>query len=249
VKAVSLRQASRVSNSIRSGYPVRRFEELARSQVVLICVPDARLPGVVSGLAASAVRWTGKSVLVCEGSRGSEALEELAVLGAETASMSSMHTADRPRFLVEGSQATVGAARALVEEAGGKVVEVQAGSHGLCAASAAFASWLCQPLMDASAECLRHAGLSQGSAGAIVERTVLQSLRSYIKGGHRACKSPSTIEERQAFLRQLTSLRRQDPALAEFFQRAAIDVLHRHRRSTKWIELNSPVPARSAAAG
>jgi len=247
VQSASLRQASRIANTIRAGYPVRHVEEFAQSHVILICVPDAKLPRVVSSLADSNLHWTQTAVLVSEGSRGTEALAELAQLGAQTASLTSLNGADKPRFLVEGDRFAVRAARMLVEEGGGRIVEVERGSHGVCAASAAFASWLCQPLMDASAECLRHAGLTPCGAGAIVERAVSRSLRAYLKGGRRAYRAPSTLEERQAFLRQLEALRRRDPALAKFFERTATEALRRMGRSTTWLEASTPNTRRVAA--
>jgi len=247
VAGVSLRQASRVANAIHAGYPVDNFEDFARCDVVLLCIPDARLLGTMSSLTGSGLSWRDKVVLLCEGSRGSESLGELAHLGARTASLSALRSADKPRFLVEGERVAVRSAARLVEEAGGRIVEVEAGSHALCGASSALASWLCQPLMDASTECLRHAGLSQGAASALVERLVWQSLQAYLKGGRRASKPPSTLEERQEFLRQLEGLRRSDPALAVFFQQSAINALRRLGRSTKWLEALPEKPRRVAA--
>jgi predicted short-subunit dehydrogenase-like oxidoreductase (DUF2520 family) len=248
VAAINLRQASRVANALHAGFPVRSFDDFDRSDATLVCVPDAKLPGVVSGLAGSGVDWTDRVVLLCEGDRGSEALRELSRLGAVVASLSPLPSMDRPRFLIEGDKNAVRAASVLVEEDGGRIVEVEPGNHAVCGASAALASWLCQPLMDASTECLRHAGLTQGAASALVERAVLQSLQSYLKGGRRACSPPSTLEERQRFLRQLDGVRRNDPQLAEFMELSAANALKKMGRSTRWLEVPTATPRRMAVS-
>ena len=47
---------------------------------------------------------------------------------------------------------------------------------------------LCQSV----AAALRHAGLTQGAASALVERAVSQSLQAYLKGGRRAAACVGT---------------------------------------------------------
>src|SRR6266853_5969880 len=53
VAAQSYRLASRIVNSIGAGYPVKRYEDLDGSALILVCAPAEGLGPIVSGLAGS----------------------------------------------------------------------------------------------------------------------------------------------------------------------------------------------------
>ena len=208
VMAPSFRQASRIANTIRAGHPVHRFEELAPGRVLLICAPESSTHHLVTDLASSRLAWKHRTVLLCCNSMGSEVLTPLAAHGASVGSLTLISDADDRRFLVEGDRTAVRHARTLVHENGGKVVEVLAGAKPVCQAAFSFSSWLLQPLMDASVECLRGAGLTPGRAGGIVDLVLQESVRTFLKAGRRAWKPPRSVQERQGFLRELEALER-----------------------------------------
>src|SRR5712691_864237 len=66
VAAQSYRLASRIVNSIGAGYPVKSYEDLGDSALILVCAPAQSVGPIVSGLAA-AVHCRGKTILLCEG--------------------------------------------------------------------------------------------------------------------------------------------------------------------------------------
>src|SRR5260370_12146930 len=65
VKSQSYRLASRISNILRSGHPVKDYAEFETCQLIFVCVPDPTLPKVVSEMAASGVSWHGKAIVLC----------------------------------------------------------------------------------------------------------------------------------------------------------------------------------------
>lgn len=249
VKAMSFRQASRISNTIHAGYPVHSYDDLARSRVVVLCAPEPRLTHFISAMARSRLRWDNKTVLLAGGSFGSERLHALAELGASVGSLSLLPESDEARYLVEGDRLAVRVARSLIEESGGRVLEVEQGTKEICAASISFASWLLLPLMDASVECLRHAGLTPGRAGPVVERLLHRSLRAYLKGGRRAFHAPQTDQQQEAFLRQVEALRKTDRALADLFEQSAALTLDRMGGSSAWLPNGQSRTSEAAAAG
>jgi len=248
VKASSFRQASRISNTLRCGQPVHRYEDLEPARLILICAPDEMVAGIVAGLLEAGLDWNGKAVLLSGGTLDSGALRELAARGAGTASFAWIEAYPVPDCFIEGDRTAVRAARRLFEEGGGRAVEVRRSARGICAAGTSLASWILLPLVDASLSCFRHAGLTPRRGRLVVERLVERSLRSYLKGGRRSWRGPATPEARRAFRMQLEALRGTDPALAETLLTASKLSLHYLGKSTDWLERET-LPARRAAAG
>ena len=235
VKGVTYRQASRIANTLRAGFPVKSSDDLAPVRVVLVCAPEKQLRSLVEELRASAVDWRRKVVLLCSGPLDSSHLADLAARGAE---VGSLHALDEPhpgRFLVEGDRLAVRWARRLVEDSGGIAIEIERGSASLCAAGESLASWLLLALLDASAGCFRRAGLAAGGAGPIVARLAHRAVRSYLKGGRRACRLPETPEEQVRFRLQVEALRRADPALAGFLLEVAVLAFAHLGRDGAWL--------------
>lgn len=247
VKAQSYRQASRIANALRAGYPVHEYKELARSRIVLLCVPEKKFAALASELNAAPLDWHRKVVVICGGPFDSGSLAELAARGAEIASVHCLEEVQQPRFLVEGDRLAVRYAKRFIEGGGGIVIEIRRGYAGVCAAGAAFASWLLLALVDAAAVCFRQAGLTPRRAGAIVERIGQRTLRAYLKGGRRACRVLATAEERSAFRYQLESLRKAQPELAGLFWDLAVLALNHLGRDAAW--LPEAGAARKAAGG
>jgi predicted short-subunit dehydrogenase-like oxidoreductase (DUF2520 family) len=248
VKAASYRQASRIANTLRAGYPVHRYEDLSRSRIVLVHDSGEKAAPVLSQMAAAGLDWSEKVVLICGESFTSEDLSELAAKGAAVGSLTAIDGPGELRFLVEGDRLAVRGAKKLVEVGGGRVLEIRQCTQRVCAAGASFASWLLVPLIDASVECFRAAGLTPGRAGPIVERIVERSLRAYLKGGRRSWKEPRSAEQRRAILRQVESLRKTDSELASFLLDTARVSLSHLGRDAGWLQDATPPLRRAAAA-
>jgi predicted short-subunit dehydrogenase-like oxidoreductase (DUF2520 family) len=235
VKGVSYRQASRIANTLRAGYPVKHYEDLGRARALLVCAPERQTPALVEELAAAELDWSRKVVLLCSGSLDSSHLGALAERGAEVGSVHVLEEPEPTRFFIEGDRLAVRWARRFIEAGGSIAVEIERGSTGVCAAGESLATWLLLAVLDASARCFRRAGLTAGGAGPIVARLAHRAVRSYLKGGRRACRLPETPEERVRFRLQLEAVCRADLALAGFLLEVAILAFQHLGRDSGWL--------------
>lgn len=248
IKARTFRQTSRIANTLKAGFPVHNYEELAGACVLLICAAEDELADLLHGMEAAGFPWERKTVILCAGDQQSDLLADPGARGAAVGSMALVDDGGDLRYFVEGDRAALRVMKRMVEASGGRVVPVKRAGQYLCEAAIGFASWLMLPAADASMRCLRLAGLTPGKAAPLVERAIERSLRAYLKGGRRAWKPPSTAREKRAFLRRVEALREKDPALAEFLIESARVSLRRAGREVGWIECAEP-RVKKAAAG
>jgi hypothetical protein len=82
----------------------------------------------------------------------------------------------------------------------------------------------------AASESLRHAGLRSSASAAILEKQLMDSLRSYVRAGRRAYLAPHGLPQQ---LRALSSV---EPALADYIEQSC-------RLATRLME--SPEPGRA----
>jgi predicted short-subunit dehydrogenase-like oxidoreductase (DUF2520 family) len=249
VKAQTFRLASRIANTLRAGYPVRRYEDLDDCRLIIVCVPASLIKQVLSDMAAADCSWSGKAVLIYNSFLADGELEVLSARGAALGSLVAIESADNDRFLVEGDRLAVRAAKRLLDTGGARALEIRRSSQVLYAASSTFGSCLFVPLVDASVACLRQAGLTRGQAGLIVEKTIQKSLRSYLKGGRRAWKGPLALRNRDAVLRQLEVLREIDPLLATYFAECARQSLKLFGKSANWLETAIAAQTKTSDSG
>lgn len=245
VKARTFRQASRLANRERGGFPVRGYAELVESRVVVICEEPASSGRIVDALRSSGLDWRQKIALLCSRDSHSGALEGLAERGASVGSVTLVKRIEGPSFFCEGDATAVRAARWLVEAAGGTVVELAPRSQLLAAAGVEILEWMMQPSIDAAIECLRRAGLTPRRARPLVQEAVERTVRAYLKGGRRSWKPPRTDAERQLFLKQLASIREVDPRLARGVSQCARLSLIRAGHKADWL----PEPAAAVGRG
>ena len=242
VKAVSIRVASRIVNSIHAGHPVRDYKSITDARVIAIQVPAERLAHTLEQMLATGANWRGKTVLLCDAELSSAALESLSSAGASAASMAPIEGFDERRFVVEGDPSAVRVARMLVEDNHTRVVEITPGAKDLFLAGLVFATSLFTPMAAAATECLKGAGLETGVATHVAERLFEHSLRSYMKAGRKSWGGPLAAKDQQQVQRNLEALFRASPLLASYYTESALFALHLFRQDTGWLPI-----ARAAA--
>lgn len=243
VAAPTLRQASRVVNTLRAGAPASGVEWLRETDIVWITARggDPFLAGLLEAPAA----WADKLV-IWEGG-GEPAPEGLRRAGASVASVIPIEDPDEVRCFVGGARRPVRETRRLVEGAGGRVVELRPGTETEAAAAIAAGTWLLIPHLETVQLCLRAAGLTPSAAAPVIEHLVERSLRAFLKAGRRSWRSPEKAEEQAEFRALLERLLLAHPALHARLREAARLALAQMGRSPDWLEA-APEARRAAAA-
>ena len=235
VKALSYRVASRISNALRAGHPVRDYLPLDACRTILIGVPEHQLGATLSGLAAAPIVWPGKSVVLCESWRGSEALEVLAQHGAACASLNSIDDEKGGSFLAEGDPAALQRVRELAGSSHLRVIEISPAAKPIFLASLTLTGEVLVPLLAAAAESLRAAGLSIPQVLAIIRVAVDRTARAYAKAGRKAWNAQLPPDQQEALCRQMTALSKTDPALERFFRQVSTAALEFFGKDTAWL--------------
>lgn len=225
VRSTAFRQASRIVNSLRAGHPVRTYGDFKRSAVILICVPDSALPDLIEDMALAEFDWTGKLLLLCDSVLDSGALSKLAALGASVGSLNEIPGFDGDCFVAEGDRSAVLAARGLLSRGRARVLELKSSEKTTFLAGVTFAGELVTPLAHSAVSSFRLAGLHGEQAARVLERIFDRALRSYLKAGKSGWAGHIASGNSQEVLRQIESLRKTSPELADFLRSNAAAAL------------------------
>ena len=214
VKSPSYRLASRISNIFQSGHPVKHYADLDACRLILICVPDQTLPKVVSEMAASAISWRDKAIVLCSMRLDSSHLTELSALGGSIGSLSPIpgfEGLEDFRYLIEGDKSAVSWAKRLVTHQN-RVIAIERSLKPFYLAALTCTGNLLFALLVAASESLHHAGLSSPLSAKIIEKQIGKAVRSYLKSGRNLSPSPCELSG------QLRALSAADPTLAHYIE-------------------------------
>ncbi len=226
VRGVSLRNASRAVNVIKAGVSSDDYSDFLKCEVVLIDVPDARLPVWVDELVNCGHNLTKLSFVLCSNRLDSGALSALKRCGAQTASLSEMEGFAGKRYLFEGDNIALHRLRRLVEAEGtARIVEMNPGMRPVYEAGLTFAAGMTFPMIAAAVDAMRAAGIHAKVAESTVETAVIGALRSYLRAGKRGWTGPVAHADRDELRRQYQALFDIDSNLAEMFLKIAVDYL------------------------
>jgi predicted short-subunit dehydrogenase-like oxidoreductase (DUF2520 family) len=217
VKSPSYRLASRISNILRSGHPVKDYAELEACRLILISVPDKMLPKIVSELASSGIAWQGKAILLCSMWLDSSHLSELSARGGSIGSLSPIagfEGLEDFRYLVEGDKLAILEAKRLLAHQNQRLIAIERSLKPFYLAALTCTGNLLFALLVAASESLRHAGLSSPVSASILEKQFEKALRSYLKSGRNVSPSLHELSE------QLRALSVADPTLAHYIEQS-----------------------------
>jgi len=221
VKAASFRVASRLVNRLRAGFATASFDPFEYCRVVLISVPDEDLSSWIAEMARAGRLWAKKTVVLCDSALDSRDLTPLARLGAHVATLSAASTGPAAAYVVEGQADAVREVRRLFRNSGCRLLEVARGKKALYSAGLAFAGTLFLPLVSASADCLRRAGLTSAQAVDLAQATFQQTLRAYVKAGRKGWSGALRDRDLEAVRRQVEALGVDHPVLGAYFAETA----------------------------
>lgn len=233
VKAVSFRLASRTTNTLRYGYPVRHYAELADCGVVLLCLPDRAVPKVLDELLHSSIPWSGKGLVLVSAPLDSADLRALSQRGASVASVYPLEDLAGPRYLAEGDRVVLRELRNLLP-AESRLLELSAGAKHLCLAGIALATTSLTPIIESAVDCLSSAGLQSREAALLVERLMQGTVRGYAKAGRKSWTGALADKDWTAVHKQLEALLAHDPELGRWFELGARHAVRRMHKGVEW---------------
>ncbi|MDQ2773808.1 MAG: hypothetical protein M3Y57_02600 [Acidobacteriota bacterium] len=192
VKSKGFRVARRITNFLRSGYPVATYEELQETRLILVRVPDAVAPRVVEEICASELDFGAMCFALCETWLTSEVLEPLRKRGACTGTLISGPNPQRAWFLAEGQSMFVRQLRRLIERNEARVLEIGFGKKELYFAAELLATAIPIPLFTAAQQALREAGISANHVHALLEDMAAKMFKDFLNGSRVAWGGPLT---------------------------------------------------------
>jgi len=212
VKASSYRVSRRIVNAIRAGEAVHELRAFADCRVILVCVEDHTLDGVLQQLAESGLALAGRTIVICDSSREASSFISMSRLGARVASIISV-----PGTLVsEGDVRAVREFRRSMLAANTRLVTLEPGGKPWLLAALTVAG-LNSHFAAAADACLREAGLTPSQSRTMVARLMTDALRAWTKAGHQSLDRRWDDERWSAIGRQEALMRTRRPDLAACF--------------------------------
>jgi predicted short-subunit dehydrogenase-like oxidoreductase (DUF2520 family) len=242
IKAGALRVARRLSNFLRAGYAVGKYDDLQTARTILLRVPDAALPRIIDELCASDLDLKDLAFVLCESCLSTAALAALEKRGAWTATLAPVPTLRKSWFVVEGHSTVLRHLRRFLERNEARAFELRPGAKPLYFAAQIFATMLPMELFAGAQQALRSAGISGNHLHELLEEMSLEMFRSFSNGvriawpGAKSGCSPAT------YLDYLDRLRHTYPQIA-----ASLDEHLRIFARHKTAEGSQPVWAKPLA--
>jgi hypothetical protein len=215
IKSRSLRVARRLSNLLKAGYAVADYKGLQAAGLILLRVPDRAVPRIVEELSQSELAFKDISIVLCESWLSAEVLGPLRARGASVATLLSVPSTGRTRFVVEGQLGAVRHIRRLIELNEARVLELRPGTKRLYFAAVLLTTTVPIPLFLAAQEALRRSGMSGNHLHAVLNEMARSMFRDFSKGTRIAWGGPLTECSEETGKAYFEALRRDDPQLAE----------------------------------
>ena len=184
IKSVGLQVARRISNFLRAGYAVTDYQDLECAQLILLRLPDAQTPRVVSELCQTALPFSEMAFVLCESWLATDVLLPLRQQGAQIASLVNVGPLSRNCFVVEGDLPAVRRAKRLLTRGQASVIELRAGAKPSYFAASLLSTAIPIPLFQLAQQALRESGVS-GADLAILTAEWLDLLQNRVKKGGR----------------------------------------------------------------
>jgi hypothetical protein len=241
VCAVTYRVASRIANTLRAGYPVRRVDEFNCVPSLLIHSPLDYMESLLGMLSTAEIDWTGKVLVFCDCFVDREVRRGFQSRGASTAVVRQFGSSGR--LIVEaeaGRNAASQAAHRIARELHMNSVEISPGSADLFDAAVTLGSAGLTPLIDRAAGLFRSAGVRDVEAARMASSLFEQTARDYIHSGKQSwawyIRKPPTTRLRA----QIAAAGPQLGAILRQLLLFGFDTFQKHREVSTSLTTDSP---------
>jgi signal transduction histidine kinase len=235
VASASLRVASRLANRLKAG-TASHAESLQSAELVFITGPEAAFPELLHIAVSSGIEWRGRTAVLLDFRRDASDLAPLRDLGASVGTLDSVAAFADSRFVADADDSARRRLRRFATATESSVFYLASGRKQVFAAGAAFTGTLFTPLVAATVELLKKAGLTQSEAVLIAERNTLQTLRSWLKSGRKGWTGSIPDGDLGAVRRQLHALNGENEVLSEYFANTARLALLLFGQDAGWLD-------------
>ncbi len=234
VKSTSYRVASRISNRLRAGTPVKTFEDLRDTASIFLWMPDKVLESMTKAAVASTVNWKGKCIVLCDSWQNSHVLAEFQARGAAVASWNVIPGLTEPRFVMEGEARALREIKRLTTMPSSRFTVIPPASKARYFASLTLSTDLMLPVISAAAESLRSTGMPHALASSVLETWMHATVRSYARSGRKAFNGPISRGNDAMLRAELHSIAAY-PKIERTFREAAKQVHQRFGGAAHWL--------------
>ena len=248
VASSSLRVASRLANRLKAGNAVHP-EALQQAELILITGPEADFPELLKLAVSSGIDWHGRTAILLDFRRDASDLAPLRDLGASTGTLDPLDAFPDPRFVADADPAARRRLQRFATATKSSIFYLKPGRKQVFAAGAAFTGTLFTPLVAATVDCLKKAGLTPAEAILITERNILQTLRSWLKSGRKGWAGTVPDGDLDAFKRQIAALSGENDVLSEYFSTTARLALLLFGEDAGWLSALEAESSPSAIIG
>jgi hypothetical protein len=215
IKSRALRVARRLSNLLKAGYPVAKYEGLQAARLILLRVPDSVVPRIVDELCQSELVFKDLSLVLCESWLPASVLDPLRARGASVATLVNVPNSGRKWFVLEGQLAAVRQMRRFIELNEARALELRPGTKQLYFAAVLLATTVPIPIFLAAQQALRGSGVSGNHLRTVLNELAQSMFKGFSKGARGFWGGPLTECSDQTARAHFEALRRTNPQLAE----------------------------------
>jgi len=248
VASGTLRVASRLANRLKAGTAVP-VEQLGTAELVFITGPEGDFDELLRLAASPGIDWRNRTAILLDFRKDDSELAPLRSLGASTGTLDSLDAFAEPHFVAAAGTAARRRLQRFGAATGASIFYLEPGRKQLFAGGTAFTSTLFTPMVAATVECLKSAGLSQAEAIQIAERNAAQTLRSWLKCGRKGWTGALPEGDSGTVQLQRDALRGVSEVLSDSFINSAKLGLQLFREDAGWLDALggaiSPIPERT----
>lgn len=242
--SASMRSARTLCAGLSMGVPLDSMDvRLCVSELLILCVPDRAIAGVVASLSDLGGNWAGTTVIHTAGVLGSDVLRPLAGQGAQTGSFHPMQTfpatatpqrnEDLFRGItigIEGTPAARACMTRLSTTLAAEPLEISLEHKALYHAAAAMASNFSTALLHTAQSVWDEAVDGRVPFARAVAPLVMQSVSNALRDGpEQALTGPFARGDTETIALHIDALRSSLPDLIPVYAALAVEAVHTAR--------------------
>ncbi len=224
--------ARRLSNYMRAGYAVSRYEDLKPARLIFLRIPDAITPRIIQEICDSELALADLSFVLCETWLAADVLAPLRARGAWGATLIPVPAVHKSWFVLEGQVTAVRQVKRFLHRSESRVLELKPGTKPLYFAAQLLAAVLPVQLMMTAQQALRIAGIAGNPLYDLLEEMSQEMFRAFANGVRLALPPGRTGCPPETCDHYLDYLRRHHPQIAANLEEQ-IDFASRMRKRSE----------------